>query len=189
VEIEVNGLMTYDRAIIKMDVAKVASANKSLYLPPPVTNIVVPASQTQGQTWRYTTTKPEDGWQLEHFDDSAWRTGKGGFGTKGTPGAIIGTEWKNSDIWLRRTFELDDNSLNKPMLLIHHDEDAEVYINGRLAANLKGYTTGYIRTKLDKKVVKTLKTGKNCIAVHCQQTSGGQYIDVGLVDVKEQPKR
>lgn len=189
VEIEVNGLMTYDRAIIKMDVAKVASANKSLYLPPPVTNIVVPASQTQGQTWRYTTTKPEDGWQLEHFDDSAWRTGKGGFGTKGTPGAIIGTEWKNSDIWLRRTFELDDNSLNKPMLLIHHDEDAEVYINGRLAANLKGYTTGYIRTKLDKKVVKTLKTGKNCIAVHCRQTSGGQYIDVGLIDVKEQSTR
>jgi len=189
VEIEVNGLMTYDRAMIKMDVEKTGAANRRLYLPPPVTNTVVPASQTQGQTWRYTTTKPGDGWQLEHFDDFAWRTGKGGFGSKGTPGAVIGTEWNSSDIWLRRTFELDNKSLNKPLLLIHHDEDAEVYINGQLVANLKNYTTGYIRARLDKKAVKTLKTGKNCIAVHCRQTTGGQYIDVGLVDIKEQSTR
>ncbi|MHC4594619.1 MAG: glycoside hydrolase family 2 protein [Planctomycetota bacterium] len=35
VEIEVNGLMTYDRAMIKMDVEKTAAANKSLYLAAP----------------------------------------------------------------------------------------------------------------------------------------------------------
>jgi hypothetical protein len=31
VEIEVNGIMTYDRAVIKMDAEKITSANKSLY--------------------------------------------------------------------------------------------------------------------------------------------------------------
>ncbi|MHC4806692.1 MAG: beta-galactosidase, partial [Planctomycetota bacterium] len=35
VEIEVNGLMTYDRAMIKMDVEKTAAANKRLYLATP----------------------------------------------------------------------------------------------------------------------------------------------------------
>ncbi|MEN6305629.1 MAG: DUF4965 domain-containing protein, partial [Armatimonadia bacterium] len=34
VEIEVNGLMTYDREIIKMDAERVAAANKVLYTPP-----------------------------------------------------------------------------------------------------------------------------------------------------------
>lgn len=34
VEIEVNGLMTYDRAMIKMDADKVTAANQRLYLPP-----------------------------------------------------------------------------------------------------------------------------------------------------------
>jgi beta-galactosidase/beta-glucuronidase len=34
-EVEVNGLMTYDRAVVKMDAAKIAGANRKVYLPPP----------------------------------------------------------------------------------------------------------------------------------------------------------
>lgn len=186
VEIEINGLMTYDRAMIKMDAEEAAAANKSLYLPPPIVETIVPTSQTQAQSWRYTTSEPGDGWQRMDFDDSAWQKGIGGFGTKGTPGAIVRTEWNGSDIWLRRTFELKTTNLSLPQLSIHHDEDAEVYINGQLVAELKRYTSSYVRVTLNEKARKALKVGSNCIAIHCQQTTGGQYIDAGLVDVIEQ---
>jgi hypothetical protein len=186
VEVEVNGMMTYDRAMIKMDAEKAAAANKRLYLPPPVVKTIVPTSQTQAQNWKYTMSKPSDGWQEANFDDSAWQSGKGGFGTKGTPGAVVRTEWKSSDIYLRRTFELKSNELSLPQLSIHHDEDAEVYINGQLVTALKNYTSGYVRVTLDEKAHQSLKAGSNCIAIHCRQTTGGQYIDAGLLDVIEQ---
>ena len=186
VEIEVNGLMTYDRAVIKMDAEKAAGANRRLYQPPLIIRTLVPDSQKQGQIWRYTTSKPADGWENNDFDDSGWYEGLGGFGTKGTPGAVIRTQWNTPDIWLRRTFEIKDEALNQLQLLIHHDEDAEVYINGRLIAKPEDYTTSYLRIPLEKKVVDVLKSGSNCMAIHCRQTSGGQYIDAGVVDLKEQ---
>ena len=190
VEIEVNGLMTYDRAMIKMDQKKTARANKSLYLPPPIVETVVPTSQTQPQSWRYTTTEPADSWKNADFDDSSWQQGPGGFGTEGTPGAVVRTEWKTYNIWLRRTFELKDiQQLGMPQLAIHHDEYTEVYLNGQLIAKLGGYTTSYVRVPLDGKARKALKPGANCLAIHCKQTTGGQYIDAGLVNIIERSKK
>jgi len=189
VEIEINGLTTYDRAMIKMNVEKVAAANKRLYLPPPIIKTVVPTSQTEPQNWCYTTNKPADGWQQESFNDSYWKKGKGGFGTKGTPGSVVSTEWNSSDIWIRRSFEISDKKFSWPQLIIHHDEDAEVYINGQLVAKLEGYTTGYIHAAMDEKAVAVLRPGPNCLAVHCHQNTGGQYIDVGLVDMIEQSNK
>jgi hypothetical protein len=189
VEIEVNGWMTYDREMIKVDVKKSAAANKRLYLPPPILKTIVPTSKKQPQSWRYTTSEPPEGWEQADYNDNGWKIGQGGFGTKGTPGTIVRTEWKNSDIWIRRTFELENTEFSQPQLSIHHDEDARVYLNGQLIAELKGFTTSYVRTKLDEKAQNALNAGTNCIAIHCRQTGGGQYIDAGLVDVVEQSSR
>jgi hypothetical protein len=186
VEIEVNGLMTYDRAMIKMDVKKVAAENKRLYESPPVFKTIISTSQQQGQSWRYTIVEPRVGWHRAGFSDSAWKEGKGGFGTEGTPGAVVRTKWNSSGIWMRRTFKLASTKFNRLRLLIHHDEDAEVYINTQLVAKLKGHTSGYTYIKLNENGQKALKVGTNSLAVHCSQTTGGQYIDVGLVDIIEQ---
>jgi len=68
-------------------------------------------------------------------------------------------------------------------LLIHYDEDTEVYINGQLAVKLPGYNAFYTLVPLDKEARRLLKAKANCMAVHCRNTNRPQYIDVGIVDV------
>jgi predicted amidohydrolase YtcJ len=188
VETEANGLMTYDRAVVKVDLERAAAVNRGDLSKVPEVKEVVPTSREQGLTWRYTIEKPAGEWFRPDFDDSDWKEGPGGFGTKGTPGAHVRTEWKTGDIWLRRTFDLPDERIANLHLLLHHDDDAEVYLNGVLAAKVSGFTTEYGETPIDAKAQETLKPGKNTIAVHCHQTTGGQYIDVGLVDVRERSR-
>lgn len=183
VEIEVNGWLTYDREVWKIDPDAVAEATRALYLGIPQISMIVPDAQLRSQTWRYTTSQPAEGWEQPGFDDAAWQQGKAGFGTNGTPGAIVETEWNTPDIWLRQTVNLS-KPFTDPALSIHHDEDCEVYINGTLALKRTDYTTGYIYLPLSKDAAKLLRIGENTIAVHCKQTRGGQYIDVGLVDIK-----
>ena len=68
-------------------------------------------------------------------------------------------------------------------LWIHHDEDAQVYINGVLAARVPGFTTDYEPISLSKAAAAVLRQGVNTMAVSCVQTAGGQYIDVGFAEV------
>ncbi len=187
VEIEVNGLMTYDREVVKMDAARIKEAAEKLYSPPPKVVVVVPTSEKSAQTWRYTTTKPDAGWSEPGFDDGGWKSGPAGFGTEGTPGAVVRTKWTTSDIWLRRTFDLESPPKDGQLALnIHHDDDAEVYLNGTEAKSLKRHSNGYQLVILNEDAKRLLKPGSNTLAVHCHQIGGGQYIDVGLVDVIEQ---
>ncbi|MFO0888940.1 MAG: glycoside hydrolase family 2 TIM barrel-domain containing protein [Isosphaeraceae bacterium] len=183
-EVEVNGLLTYDRAVIKVPPELAASAHATLFGPLPSLKVVVPTAVAAPQSWSYTTTKPGEDWIRSEFDDAAWPKGKSGFGTKGTPGAIVNTEWKTGEIWLRRAFELD-TSLAAPQLYIHHDEDAEVYLNGTLVSRLKGHTSGYGLVPLDRAGASAFRAGRNVLAVHCRQTSGGQYIDAGILELVE----
>jgi beta-galactosidase/beta-glucuronidase len=188
VETEANGLMTYDRDLIKVDVDRVAAANRGDFSKAAELIEIVPTSREKAELWRYTLDKPGDDWFKEDFKDAAWKEGKGGFGTKGTPGAVIGTEWKTDDIWIRRECTLPEDALADLQLLVHHDEDVEVYLNGVLAFKAPGYITDYEEAPIAKDARAALKAGKNVIAVHCKQTTGGQYIDVGLVQVKK-PKK
>jgi hypothetical protein len=155
-------------------------ANWAPFPKPPRTVTSVPTSEREGMSWRYTTEQPADGWFHLQFDDSAWKTGPGGFGTEGTPGATVRTGWKTTDIWLRRHIDISDPDKKDLQLRIHHDEDAEVYLNGILAARLSGYTVEYETVPIFAKARAGLKPGANLIAVRCHQTAGGQYIDVGL---------
>jgi hypothetical protein len=151
----------------------------------PKLTVVVPTAREQQVPWRYTTRRPAAEWAQADFEASDWSEGPGGFGTAGTPGSAVGTDWKTSDIWIRRTFELPAGAgVDSLQLFLHHDEDAQVYLNGVRIAELEGYTSDYEPVPLTAQAVQALRPGRNTLAIHCRQTSGGQYIDAGLVRVE-----
>jgi hypothetical protein len=186
VETEVNGLMTYDREVIKLDEKRATAAALRLYGPPPViATLVADARQQPDIAWQYTADKPADGWERPGFDSSGWMKGVGGFGTAMTPGAVVRTEWKGRELWLRREIELPAGfDAARLYLQMHHDEDADVYLNGVKAISTTGYTRDYELFTMSAEARQALKPGKNLLAIRCVQRTGGQYIDAGIVEVK-----
>ncbi len=182
VEIEVNGLLTYDRAVEKLPVKTLAEAHKTLWQPAVQreTKTILPTAETVAAEWRYTLEKPAGEWFHTEFDVTGWKTGTAGFGEPSTPGSKVHTNWKSPDIWLRREFTVTELPTGELRLRAHHDEDIEVYLNGVLLKKAGGYTTEYQSYRVTAEGAKALKTGRNVLAVHCHQTGGGQYIDVGL---------
>lgn len=183
VEGEVNGLITYDRREIKIDPEVLTELHRPLYEPHrPMKNVaVVPTAEIEAQEWRYTTTPPADGWEQSTFDASGWKEGKSGFGTEGTPGAIVGTVWDGKEIWLRREFTLAEADFDQLSIRLHHDEDVLIYINGTKVLERKGHLADYRNfAASEADLGRILRPGKNLVAIHCRQTGGGQFIDFGL---------
>jgi len=145
---------------------------------------VLEDSRTNPREWLYTTEKPYGNWQSANYTPSGWKKGLAGFGTEETPGAKVRTIWNTSDIWMRMEFDLSAIPEGDIGLIIHHDEEADVYLNGTLVTSIPGYTANYKPYPLDPAAKSQLRQGKNLIAIHCSQTSGGQYIDAGLIEIK-----
>ncbi|HIE51027.1 MAG TPA: hypothetical protein EYP85_04650 [Armatimonadetes bacterium] len=142
-------------------------------------HIILPTGEDEGQTWRYTTTPPPEDWTAVDFDDAGWAEGLSGFGREGTPNTFVRTPWHTADIWLRRTFTLPA-PIVAAVLRYYHDEDMEVYLNGHLILQRTGYITNYREADLMPETLAHFRVGENVLAVHCHQTVGGQYADVGL---------
>ena len=188
VEGEVNGLLTYDR-VEKVPASWLKPLHDQLLATPDAANyaVIAPTSEAEAQPWKFTTTTPADGWQGSKFDDKSWKTGKGGFGTAGTPNAKVNTEWNSGEVWLRREFEVAALPKGNLVLRIHHDEDATVWLNGTEIAKLGGHTTDYVLIDLPPAAAEALKLGKNLLSIHVRQTAGGQYLDAGLLDETTAP--
>jgi len=187
VEAEVNGLMTYDRKVIKADIDLFAKAVAKREFPDrPTRTVILPHSQYSPQEWSYTMEKPADGWQKPGADLSSWKKGPGVFGHKvhRNPVIVIRTEWTSSDLWMVKTFTLEDK-LPRPTLNAAHDENATIYINGIQVMKLKqGNNARYTNYPLSAAAAAALRKGENTIAIHVNNGAGkeSQYFDVEIND-------
>lgn len=180
VEVELAGLLTYDREVLKVDEARVRNANKGIPPDRRPAGMVLPTSETHPTEWRYTTESPVEGWEQPGFDDCLWKTGGGGFGIDETPGSLVKTRWDSGDIWLRRRFDWHASTSGQLVIRIHHDEDAEVWLNGTHVLSDPGFLNEYLEIPLPATAKRLLKPKDNVLTIHCRQTEGGQFVDAGL---------
>lgn len=139
---------------------------------------VLPISEQQPYNCPYLIDKqPAQGWENVDFNDVDWKTGAAPFGDDR---AKAGTSWTGTDLWMRRKFTLDKLPQAQLMLRVFHDDGAEVYLNGHQVATINGANGDYEPFPLTAEAQSFLKTGDNVLAVHCKNTGGGSWLDVGL---------
>ncbi len=140
---------------------------------------LLPDARQGGAIWRYWDQAQPEGVVAQGFDDSRWLQGRGGFGHQSTPGSVVQSPWHTDEIVLRHDSLLDDIP-DGLVLSIHHDEDTLIFLNGVQVASFDGFRTDYVDVQLSAAATDALVIGSNTLAVQCRQTTGGQYIDVGL---------
>lgn len=183
VEIEVNGLLTYDRAILKMDAERLRAAHERLLREPPVVVALVPTAERAAHPWRWTTDAPAGDWTELTYDDTDWNVAPAGFGAGYVTGSIVRSPWATPHLWLRTSFELDVDpaDVEHLRLRVHHDEDVDIYLNGVHVVTLPYATHAYVDVDRDEALRAALRPGTNVLAARATHAWGGQYIDVGLL--------
>jgi len=199
VEQERNGMYTYDRKP-KFDAKRIKAINSRqaaiekhpLYEIPRTAGdpwkVLVGAvpDKELARQWRYTTDQPQGAWTSLDYDDTQWPSGLGGFGAKGGWEWAIRTPWATKDIWLRQEFDCDATPFDRALLVAHYDNETEVYLNGALIWRGERWNDRYDGFGVTEKVKKAIKPGRNVLAIHCHQDTGGQFIDVALLVAKRE---
>ena len=142
---------------------------------------IVPMADEGPWTGLYTRQTPNAGWQAPDFDAQGWKEGQAAWGSDGL--SFVRTHWrdKNSDLYVRRTFSLTSADLSSDLWLMYsHDDVFEIYINGTKVADTGETWREGVKLHLTSDLKRLLKEGKNGIAAHCHNTTGGAYTDFGL---------
>jgi hypothetical protein len=139
---------------------------------------VLAAGDEQVYTCKYQMeTTPAEGWQQPAFDDQNWQTGLAPFGDGRSK---TGTTWVGKDIWVRRKFSITALPTGRLMLKTYHDDDIEVYLNGKRISRQRGANGDYELLALTDDAKASLMIGENVLAMHCKNTGGGSWLDAGL---------
>ena len=120
----------------------------------------MPTSEKTAQTWRYTIEKPGRRLGEAGLRRRGWKRATAGSARRARRGGRPHRVEDAPTSGCAATFELKEVPTGEVMLRIHHDEDAEVYINGVLAATATGYTTDYDEVPLTAAGQGRCKAGK-----------------------------
>ena len=145
-----------------------------------VLKALAPMSDESNWEAKYTEEPQTDGWQAPDFAAANWRTGRAAFGNAGDN---IQTGWskEHGDIYIRREVNLTAEDLHGDLYaLFSHDDACELYINGTLIGKGRMDAVFGESVHLDAKQKQLLHEGRNVMAFHVYNNTGGAYADFGL---------
>jgi len=143
---------------------------------------VIPMAKEEHWQGKYTFKRPPSGWEKHNFNDKTWKTGTAAFGSQGMDDAE--TVWKTDEIWVRREFTFPEkNSKDELFLVYSHDDDFELYLNGKELVNTGRQAKSNVVLKIDNSLLNI--EGKNVIAAHCLDRGGLAYVDFGIYTENE----
>jgi hypothetical protein len=140
---------------------------------------VVAASDEQPFKCKYTETSPTEDWIKRSYNDTGWKTTEAPFSSNRNNAKTL---WRSKDIWVRRSFELKDLTINKLFLKLQHDDNVEVYLNEERIYTCNCWNRKPQLFELTDLIKNTLVKGENILAIHCANTAGGAFLDFGLMD-------
>jgi hypothetical protein len=154
-------------------------------------DILVPTSEMGKWVGQYTTSKPSARWKEFDFNDDAWKTGEGAFGTISRffePTAK--TNWMEEYIWVRREITLTEDVKDRDLYLVYsNDDDAEFYLNGVTVRDNCYCCNKNAVVKIPDDAIQSIKEGKNIMAAYCHNSIGNGLIDFGILASSKQPQR
>ena len=147
---------------------------------------LIPTVREQPYKARYTFKKPAAGWEKASFAAaSSWQEGPAPFTDNKSE---HGTNWTEGDIWVRRTVRVaDPKATGELRLLMEHDDDVEVYLNGMLLTRQTGFNSQYAFFTIPPTAKQALHAGDNVLALHAKSPQGGEYLDAGLYETVPAP--
>ena len=129
------------------------------------------------------------GWTNTIYNDAGWSTMAMPCGSA-WPQDNKGTKWEgeNNRYWFRRPFLLTSIDKTKTYTLqFVHDDDYEIYINGKLLRSETGWHDNYSSPKYCIVPAEDLNVGENVIAARVTQFTGGSLFDCRLIATASTP--
>ena len=185
VEGEVNGLMTYDRELVKFDVDSVNALHDRIYAAEGVARILLETSEHALREWEYRMDAPEGDWAGGE-STAGWQTGPAPFQSGKNGNFPTGTVWEDGRIWMRKSFDLDAVPENLWIETYHAVDQGEVFLNGEKILDFADTRAGgrhYHHMNISDQAAK-LKSGSNVIAATGEFADGLQGLDFGLYAVE-----
>lgn len=168
VEGEVNGLMTYDRKVIKIDPELLRILHAPLYAPitKKAENLLAD-SEIKSQVIRFTKTKPEGNWTINP-DFSKFESKNGPIELR-----------KKESVWAANTFDLKEIPAGISLKILAYG-DVTVYLNGQKVLNRKIIGKRHYEDFNITGVKGYLRKGKNVIAIEAPEFELDAPFDFGV---------